>query len=130
MVSTHSARNAPQKVSLVPTHTNRIKPNTHLEFVPASSFTDSIVSIQTLSTSLKGLTKTVEIPRSQLLLRLHGREADANQSEEAEIEEDCPKCKHPRMSFYTAQLRGVDEGQTIFYTCLNERCGHKFTVNS
>lgn len=76
------------------------------------------------------MSSVLQIDRSDLLLRLSGRDTDAAAHEEAVIDEDCPKCKHPKLSFHTAQLRGVDEGQTIFYTCLNKTCGHKFTVNS
>lgn len=73
----------------------------------------------------------MQIERSELLLELYGQSRDdPGAAAEAVIDEDCPKCKHPKLSFRTAQLRGVDEGQTIFYTCLNESCGHKFTLNS
>ena len=31
----------------------------------------------------------------------------------AVVNEECPKCKSPRMEFYTMQLRSADEGQTV-----------------
>ena len=46
------------------------------------------------------------------------------------MEEPCPKCAHPEMSFYTMQLRSADEGSTVFYECLNKACGHKFSVRA
>ena len=46
----------------------------------------------------------------------------------ATTKEECPKCKHPELQFYTMQLRSADEGQTIFYEC--PQCGHKFSTNS
>ncbi|KAJ1560626.1 DNA-directed RNA polymerase I core subunit rpa12, partial [Cladochytrium tenue] len=46
----------------------------------------------------------------------------------ATIEEKCPKCEAPEMTFHTAQLRSADEGQTVFYSCV--KCGYKFSVNS
>jgi len=49
-------------------------------------------------------------------------------SKDAVVNEECPKCGHPEQSYTTAQLRGLDEGQTIFMTCL--KCGHKQTVHS
>ena len=89
-----------------------------------------IVSIEELSARHGERSEEVPIERSELLLRLHGQSRVKTNVEEAQIDEDCPKCGHPKLSFHTAQLRGVDEGQTIFYTCLNKKCGHKFTVNS
>ncbi len=32
------------------------------------------------------------------------------------------------MKYYTLQLRSVDEGSTVFYTC--EQCGHKYVPMS
>lgn len=46
----------------------------------------------------------------------------------AEVDEDCPKCAHPRASFYTMQLRSADEGATVFYECLS--CGFKWRQNN
>ena len=40
---------------------------------------------------------------------------------EGQVDEECPRCKNPQMSFYTVQLRSVDEGSTVFYKCL--KCG-------
>lgn len=88
------------------------------------------VAIGSISEKLEGKTQVVQIERSELLLRLFGHERDTSAADEAVIDDECPKCSHGQLSFHTAQLRGVDEGQTIFYSCLNEACGHKFTVNS
>ncbi|ORZ39507.1 transcription factor S-II-domain-containing protein [Catenaria anguillulae PL171] len=46
----------------------------------------------------------------------------------ATINEKCPKCGNPEMTFHTMQLRSADEGQTVFYSC--KKCGHKFSLNS
>jgi DNA-directed RNA polymerase subunit M/transcription elongation factor TFIIS len=48
----------------------------------------------------------------------------------ATVKEECPKCKHPFMEFYTMQLRSADEGQTVFYECPAATCGHKFSINT
>lgn len=92
---------------------------------------DAEVPVKELSDRIAGTKHRAPIERSDLLLRLYGRSReDAGAADETIIDEECPKCKHPQLSFHTAQLRGVDEGQTIFYTCVNKTCGHKFTVNS
>jgi DNA-directed RNA polymerase I subunit RPA12 len=46
----------------------------------------------------------------------------------ATVDEDCPKCGHHGMEFYTLQLRSADEGQTVFYECTS--CGHKYSQNN
>ena len=86
--------------------------------------------IDTLTRNIHKIVEKVPIERSELLLKLYGKSRQTQAPEEAVIDEDCPKCAHKQMSFHTAQLRGVDEGQTIFYTCLNKKCGHKYTLNS
>ena len=40
----------------------------------------------------------------------------------AVIQETCPDCGRTEMRWYTQQLRGADEGSTVFYEC---ECGHK-----
>jgi Transcription factor S-II (TFIIS) len=74
---------------------------------------------------------SLSIKPSDLLRRLSGRVAKGSgPAEEAVVDEECTKCKRKGLSYHTAQLRGLDEGQTIFYTCLNTGCQHKFNVNS
>lgn len=56
---------------------------------------------------------------------------DSNPSVEqsrATVNETCPKCGHDRASFYTMQLRSVDEGQTVFYECL--KCSNNWSQNN
>jgi DNA-directed RNA polymerase I subunit RPA12 len=48
----------------------------------------------------------------------------------ATIDTECPKCGYHRMSFKTAQLRSVDEGQTVFYTCCRPGCEYTFALNN
>jgi DNA-directed RNA polymerase I subunit RPA12 len=46
----------------------------------------------------------------------------------ATIAESCIKCNHPEVGYYTAQLRSVDEGQTVFYEC--PKCHHHWSTNN
>jgi DNA-directed RNA polymerase I subunit RPA12 len=49
-------------------------------------------------------------------------------STRATVEQECPACGHGILEFYTMQMRSVDEGQTVFYECLE--CGHRFSQNN
>lgn len=40
------------------------------------------------------------------------------------ISQACPDCDSPEMFFREMQLRGADEGSTIFYRC--PKCNHKY----
>jgi DNA-directed RNA polymerase I subunit RPA12 len=44
------------------------------------------------------------------------------------IDRKCFKCGHDKHTYATLQTRGADEGQTIFYTCVN--CGAQQHENS
>ena len=92
------------------------------------------------------------IPPSQLLRRLEAAyvksqaqqrnssksapstvlDEDANESPKQETlamaNEVCPKCGALQMSYRAVQLRSADEGQTIFYKCVD--CGYEMTVNT
>eukprot|EP00762_Andalucia_godoyi_P002352 ANDGO_07511.mRNA.1 DNA-directed RNA polymerase I subunit RPA12 len=57
-----------------------------------------------------------------------GGSGKKNESDNAVVNETCPKCSFGQASFFTMQLRSADEGQTVFYTCL--KCAHKWSVNN
>lgn len=40
----------------------------------------------------------------------------------------CEKCGETHVRYSAVQLRGADEGSTIFYTCGD--CGHKWNTNN
>ena len=54
--------------------------------------------------------------------------AQQEQEGRATIEERCPKCDNPQMTFFTLQLRSADEGSTVFYEC--PKCAYKFSTNN
>ncbi|UZJ55838.1 hypothetical protein CBS101457_005158 [Exobasidium rhododendri] len=55
--------------------------------------------------------------------------SEDDQPQQATIKEMCPKCgTEEEMTFVNVQIRSVDEGSTLFYTCT--KCGHKFTLNN
>lgn len=47
---------------------------------------------------------------------------------ETEIDQTCPECGNPTVTFYTLQLRSADEGSTVFYTC--PKCKYKWNTNN
>lgn len=44
------------------------------------------------------------------------------------VQRKCKKCDNNTMSYKTLQLRSVDEGQTVFFTCT--KCNFKESENS
>ena len=57
-----------------------------------------------------------------------GSATESDKKARATIKEDCPKCGHPELEYYTMQLRSADEGQTVFYNCT--KCGHTYNTNT
>lgn len=67
--------------------------------------------------------------QSEIDLRLNLRkQMMKNVGDRKMIAEECPKCNASQMAYTTHQLRSVDEGQTIFYECLE--CGHRSVLHS
>eukprot|EP01117_Protostelium_nocturnum_P002180 TRINITY_DN12817_c0_g1_i1.p1 TRINITY_DN12817_c0_g1~~TRINITY_DN12817_c0_g1_i1.p1 ORF type:complete len:124 (-),score=50.10 TRINITY_DN12817_c0_g1_i1:167-538(-) len=60
--------------------------------------------------------------------RKEEKEEKKEEEVRATIKETCPKCSTDTAYFRTAQTRGADEGQTIFYECIS--CNHTWTHNS
>mmetsp|Transcript_2527 Transcript_2527/g.3434 ORF Transcript_2527/g.3434 Transcript_2527/m.3434 type:complete len:117 (-) Transcript_2527:127-477(-) len=75
------------------------------------------------------ITKSLSRPVPKWVENLENKGKN-ERAKRAVVDEQCPKCSHPEMEFYTMQLRSVDEGQTVFYECLNSNCQHKFSVNN
>mmetsp|Transcript_93549 Transcript_93549/g.202276 ORF Transcript_93549/g.202276 Transcript_93549/m.202276 type:complete len:156 (+) Transcript_93549:102-569(+) len=42
-------------------------------------------------------------------------------AEHPEIDQECQQCGHPRLQFWTRQLRSADEGMSVFFLC--KQCG-------
>jgi len=56
------------------------------------------------------------------------KKKDEEEDEGPTVERKCPKCDGDKMSYACVQLRSVDEGQTVFFTCL--KCKYKESENS
>merc|ERR1712146_98773 len=67
-------------------------------------------------------------PRSFAPEACFGGQVQNKKDQLATVQETCPKCGYEEMAFYCLQLRSVDEGQTVFYSCLN--CGHTYSTNT
>eukprot|EP01104_Vermistella_antarctica_P013504 TRINITY_DN4096_c1_g1_i1.p1 TRINITY_DN4096_c1_g1~~TRINITY_DN4096_c1_g1_i1.p1 ORF type:complete len:130 (-),score=22.47 TRINITY_DN4096_c1_g1_i1:258-647(-) len=74
----------------------------------------------------KSKPKLGDAPGKQTVTAKEKRNLEKQQ--QAKVEEECPACGHSWMYFRTAQLRSVDEGQTVFYEC--PRCGHTYSINN
>mmetsp|Transcript_921 Transcript_921/g.2601 ORF Transcript_921/g.2601 Transcript_921/m.2601 type:complete len:124 (-) Transcript_921:30-401(-) len=66
-------------------------------------------------------------PLQPWVAQSQGAEEDKGRAR-ALVDEECPKCSHRGLYFYTMQLRSADEGQTVFYECPS--CAHKYSVNN
>lgn len=62
------------------------------------------------------------------LVKLEIGDDITNARTRATVDEECPKCGHFGLEYYTMQLRSADEGQTVFYEC--EKCKHKYSQNT
>eukprot|EP01080_Neovahlkampfia_damariscottae_P002596 gene2596-3557_t len=73
--------------------------------------------------------KKVVLFTSEISYEKSGRVFQKSKDEsKATIEETCPKCNYHEMTFFTLQLRSVDEGSTVFYEC--EQCGYKYNQDN
>lgn len=41
---------------------------------------------------------------------------------------ECPSCHGKRVLSKTAQIRSADEGETVFYKCINKNCGRSWKI--
>ena len=88
--------------------------------------------------ALTVVTRSYPKPEPEWLAEYHAAEAAAaggpaaalgdKKAKRAVVNEECPKCKAPQMEYYTVQQRSSDEGETVYYKCL--QCQHSFSLNN
>lgn len=64
----------------------------------------------------------------QRRLRTHTQEVPQGLEVGTNIRQACPNCPSEEMVFTEAQLRGADEGTTIFFRCL--QCNYRYNSNN
>lgn len=101
---------------------------------PAAPFKSVEVTTRSPAGSFPSLLRqkrsVVQVPTESAVGGVAGAEAAQQLETEsrATIEEPCPKCNNPQMTFFTLQLRSADEGSTVFYEC--PKCAYKFSTNN
>jgi len=77
----------------------------------------------TASTSITTRSKPTAFPSALRAKRSTVQKLeDEDVQKDAVIRQTCPECGRKEMRYYTRQIRGADEGSTVFYTC---ECGYK-----
>ncbi|KAG8576675.1 hypothetical protein GDO81_009935 [Engystomops pustulosus] len=67
------------------------------------------------------------IQRTVVFNHLHSITGGQDESEDAAaikgplIDRRCSRCGYEKMAYHTRQMRSADEGQTVFYTCVQCR---------
>ena len=80
---------------------------------------DLLLSQVQVSTTAKARSKL----RDKLNSNVRAVTAEDAKGAEQRTDKTCPKCDKQELTFTQAQLRGADEGTTIFYYCLS--CSHR-----
>lgn len=102
------------------------KKNFKIFFKPHSTNTIEFANLKVVTKSGEdAFPSTLKLKRSDVKAVLGG---DDNVEDGATIQEKCPKCGNPEMTYQTLQLRSADEGATVFYTC--PKCQYKFRQNN
>ncbi|KAK8790914.1 hypothetical protein WA158_005545 [Blastocystis sp. Blastoise] len=81
--------------------------------------------------TFEDLHNTIIVSHSKPKAPLAWLEEDKKKKEKSNnafVDEECPRCGHSQMMFYTLQLRSADEGSTVFYEC--PKCRYKYSQNN
>jgi DNA-directed RNA polymerase I subunit RPA12 len=81
-------------------------------------FAIDIVSSQTTTSSSKNFPSALRTKLTSTTQNITSKDLENTRR----IAKECPDCHAKEMTWTEAQLRGADEGSTIFYRCLD--CGH------
>ncbi|VDD93140.1 unnamed protein product [Enterobius vermicularis] len=79
---------------------------------------------------------TIKAAKNKLIYRtekvyndtIHNDLEEQSKAEDPVVEKICDKCGHDKMSYTCRQTRSVDEGQTVYYTCL--KCKYSIVENA
>ncbi|KAF2396738.1 hypothetical protein EJ06DRAFT_231748 [Trichodelitschia bisporula] len=93
--------------------------------------TCTICGAQCKDTSSKVIvtqSKPTDFPSSLRVKRSDIQMVDSGLDANPTIMHPCENCGAEEVRFYTQQLRGADEGTTVFYEC--PQCRHKWNTNN
>ncbi|GMT28478.1 hypothetical protein PFISCL1PPCAC_19775 [Pristionchus fissidentatus] len=92
----------------------------------ASILPTPLIAPSDITCKVCGQTSSIKEKNNELVCRLEKvyekrvmEDLEDDGGAESIVDHTCPKCAHTKATYSTMQTRSADEGQTVFYTCLN-----------